>query len=65
MALDAPPVEDQAPVAGFDRWRARVALVAGPALFVLILLLPLPLAPEAHRRAAGMADALRSARRES
>lgn len=35
--------------------RARIALVAGPLLALLVLALPLPLAPEAHRLAAIMA----------
>lgn len=40
---------------GFDRWRARAALIAGPLLFAAILLLPLPLPAPAHRLAAVMA----------
>ncbi len=40
---------------GFDRWRARASLLLGPALFAALLLLPLPLKPEAQRLAAVMA----------
>jgi sodium-dependent dicarboxylate transporter 2/3/5 len=39
----------------FDRWRKRAGLWAGPALAVIVFLLPLPLTPSAHRMAALMA----------
>ncbi len=42
--------------ARFERWRRIAGLVLAPAVFVLLLLLPLPaLKPEAHRLAAVMA----------
>ncbi|MBI4714525.1 MAG: anion transporter, partial [Nitrospirae bacterium] len=39
----------------FERWRQTVGVVAGPAVFLLLILLPTPsLTTEAHRLAAVM-----------
>ncbi|NUN49934.1 MAG: DASS family sodium-coupled anion symporter [Candidatus Brocadiae bacterium] len=45
----------EADAARFDRMRARIALVLGPALFLLLWFLPLPLPDPAQRLAAVMA----------
>jgi len=42
----------------FDQWRKRIGLFAGPGLALLVFLLPLPLAPSAHRMAALMSGAV-------
>ncbi|MEK7465869.1 MAG: DASS family sodium-coupled anion symporter [Planctomycetota bacterium] len=48
-------VEEVSPGASVDFWRARITVILGPILFVLIWFLPLPLPEQAHRLAAVMA----------
>ncbi|KAF0244699.1 MAG: hypothetical protein FD180_2291 [Planctomycetota bacterium] len=51
------PTTDEGVLTGasFDAWRARIAVVLGPLLFVILWFAPLPLEPLAHRLAAVMA----------